>query len=234
MTEQEKREKRNAYMREYNKQNKEKKKENSKKWAEKNKDKVREASRKFKNNNKDKIKKESKEYYEKNKEKKKEYGKNYREENSDTLKEKKKIYYKENKDKWDVYNENKDKDVVNNRQKFRYKTDILYRLKNNISGAINKSLIKKGHTKNSRTTDILGCSIEDFKIYLESKFESWMKWENKGLYNGEFEYGWDIDHIEPLFPEGVERTEEDIIRLNHYTNLQPLCSYMNRYVKMNK
>jgi len=25
--------------------------------------------------------------------------------------------------------------------------------------------------------------------------------------------------------------EEDIIRLNHYTNLQPLCSYINRYIK---
>jgi len=61
-----------------------------------------------------------------------------------------------------------------------------------------------------------------------------MTWENKGLYNGNFEYGWDIDHIEPLFPDNIERTKEDIIRLNHYTNFQPLCSKINRDIKKNK
>lgn len=28
-----------------------------------------------------------------------------------------------------------------------------------------------------------------FKKYLESKFEDWMNWENRGLYNGELNYG---------------------------------------------
>jgi len=57
-----------------------------------------------------------------------------------------------------------------------------------------------------------------------------MTWENKGLYNGELSYGWDIDHIIPL---SSASTEEELIKLNHYTNLQPLCSYINRYIKMN-
>jgi len=39
---------------------------------------------------------------------------------------------------------------------------------------------------------------------------------------------WDIDHI---IPTSTAKTEEDIIRLNHHTNLQPLCSYMNIIVK---
>ena len=39
---------------------------------------------------------------------------------------------------------------------------------------------------------------------------------------------WDIDHIIPL---STDKTKEDIIRLNHYTNLQPLCSYTNRFIK---
>jgi len=55
-----------------------------------------------------------------------------------------------------------------------------------------------------------------------------MTWENWGLYNGEFNYGWDIDHIIPL---SSAKNEEDIIILNHYTNLQPLCSKVNRYIK---
>ena len=62
----------------------------------------------------------------------------------------------------------------------------------------------------------------------ESKFESWMTWDNYGLYNGELNYGWDIDHIIPL---ASTKTEEDIIRLNHHENLQPLCSKVNRYIK---
>jgi len=53
-------------------------------------------------------------------------------------------------------------------------------------------------------------------------------WENRGLYNGELNYGWDIDHIIPL---SSALTEEKLIKLNHYTNLQPLCSYTNRYIK---
>ena len=58
-----------------------------------------------------------------------------------------------------------------------------------------------------------------------------MTWENKSKYNGEFNYGWDIDHIIPL---STAKTEEDIIKLNHYTNLQPLCSKINRHIKSDK
>lgn len=63
---------------------------------------------------------------------------------------------------------------------------------------------------------------------MESKFEPWMNWNNYGLYNGELNYGWDIDHIVPI---SSANTEEEIIKLNHYTNLQPLCSKTNRYIK---
>ena len=58
-----------------------------------------------------------------------------------------------------------------------------------------------------------------------------MTWENKGLYNGELNHGWDIDHIIPL---STALTEEDLVKLNHYTNLQPLCSKVNRDIKRDK
>ena len=55
-----------------------------------------------------------------------------------------------------------------------------------------------------------------------------MSWENQGLYNGTLYYGWDLDHIIPI---SSAVTEADIIRLNHYTNFQPLCGFNNRYIK---
>ena len=55
-----------------------------------------------------------------------------------------------------------------------------------------------------------------------------MNWENYGKYNGNYKNGWDIDHIIPL---NKAKTPEDVIKLNHYTNLQPLDSYINRVIK---
>jgi hypothetical protein len=55
-----------------------------------------------------------------------------------------------------------------------------------------------------------------------------MNWDNYGLYNGNFNYGWDLDHIIPL---ASATCEVDVIRLNHHTNFQPLCSNTNRNIK---
>ena len=93
------------------------------------------------------------------------------------------------------------------------------------------SLKIKKLIKGLRTKDILGCSFEEFKIYIESKFEDWMTWENKGLYNGEYNHGWDLDHIIPI---SSAKTEEEVYKLNHYSNFQPLCSKINRYDKKDR
>ena len=117
------------------------------------------------------------------------------------------------------------------RSKFYFSTNNLFRLKENLRGLIRNSIKKKGLTKSKKTEDIIGISLSDFLKYLESKFEPWMNWENYGRYNGEFNYGWDIDHI---VPTSSASNEEEIYRLNHYTNLQPLCSKVNRDVKRHK
>lgn len=95
-----------------------------------------------------------------------------------------------------------------------------------------RSLVKRFlKSKKSTTNEIIGCSFEYLKYHIESKFENWMSWDNYGLYNGEFNYGWDIDHIIPL---SSAKTEEEVVQLNHYTNLQPLCSKINRDIKSDK
>jgi hypothetical protein len=103
-------------------------------------------------------------------------------------------------------------------------------IKNSIRSSIGRSLRERGYSKSRKTQEILGISYVNFCLYLESKFESWMNWENRGLYNGELDYGWDVDHIIPL---DSAKNEEDILRLNHFTNLQPLCSKINRDIKKN-
>jgi hypothetical protein len=121
----------------------------------------------------------------------------------------------------------------NRRRKYHLKrldTDPLYRLRISYSRRINKC-IKKFNIKNIHFLNNLGCSLEDLKIYIESKFETWMTWDNYGKYNGELNYGWDIDHIMPI---SSAKTEEEFHELCHYENLQPLCSRINRDIKKNK
>lgn len=106
----------------------------------------------------------------------------------------------------------------------RRKNDIIFALRSRVGSMIRKNIDKDGN----KSIDILGCSFEDLRVYLESKFEPWMTWDNRGLYNGELNYGWDIDHIIPI---SSAKSEYELIKLNHYTNLQPLCSKTNRDIK---
>jgi hypothetical protein len=172
-------------------------------------------------------------YREKNYQKESERGKKYNKEKRVINKEETKIYKKEyfqkNKDK--IRNKKREyrninKEVLNDKRK----KNIKY-LNTIIGTSIRASLKKLNSHKKSRTYEILGCSIIEFKLYIESKFEPWMNWENYGKYNGELNYGWDIDHIIPI---SFAKTEEDVLRLNHYSNLQPLCSYINRFIKRDK
>lgn len=169
-------------------------------------------------------KKFTKEYYIK-------YGIEYRKINKEKLAEKRIA----NKEKLSEYNkkryqEKKEhiKESVKKYQKIRKHKDPIFKLKSNIRTSLNNLLKNRGFTKKERTFDIVGCTFEEFKIYIENQFKSWMSWENYGLYNGELNYGWDLDHIIPI---SSATTEEDVIRLNHYTNLQPLCGFINRCVK---
>lgn len=164
-----------------------------------------------------------KQYYAENKDKIFEYQKYYNSKNKEKRSEQRKNYYQENKDKVKLIKKKWTDEQMSNKDSLHY---LKYKTRNIIS----QSFKRKGINKKSKTEDILGCSYQEFKIYLESKFESWMNWNNKGLYNGTSNYGWDIDHIIPL---SNANTEEEIIKLCHYTNLQPLCSYYNRHIKSN-
>ena len=130
--------------------------------------------------------------------------------------------------RWEDNNKDKRRKRKAEYIKERRKTNNLFALRSGLSRLIRMSMIREGYKKDSKTEEILGCSFEEFKTHIESQFEPWMRWDNKGLYNSTPNYGWDIDHIIPV-ASGLN--EEEVIRLNHYTNLQPLCSYVNRVIK---
>ena len=133
--------------------------------------------------------------------------------------------------KWNKANPDKLKQQYNKSIKKRKVEDDLFRLKCRVRSTIAKTFRRFNINKKNKSSEILGCSFEEFKNYLESKFELWMNWQNRGLYNGELNFGWDIDHIIPL---SSAINEYEVIKLNHYSNLQPLCSKVNRDIKRNK
>jgi hypothetical protein len=163
----------------------------------------------------EKMKALSRGYYLKNSSSIKAKVKEYSYINSDSIKEKRKEYFQKNKEKFNQYS------------KDRAKIDPVYRLKSHMR----KRIIKAVSGKSKSTLDIIGCSYEELRIHIESQFEPWMNWENKGLYNGEINHGWDIDHIIPL---SSAKSPEEVLYLNHYTNLRPLCSHVNRNIKRDK
>ena len=166
------------------------------------------------------AKEKSKIWREKNKDRNKANKKAWKKNNPELLKAEKKRWYSKNKDRIAV----NIKTYVNKRKK----EDSVFNLKIKISRKIGKAISASGFSKSKTTHKILGCTSQFFKDYIESKWESWMSWDNYGLYDGTLNYGWDLDHIVPI---SRANSEEELLRLNHYTNFQPLCSYTNRYIK---
>ena len=103
------------------------------------------------------------------------------------------------------------------KRKERLQTDSMYKLKIRLRKSIRESFRRRGKRKDGhRTHSILVAEINVVYEHFESLFVDGMSWENMGK--------WHIDHIIPL---STAITEEDVIRLCHYTNLQPLWAEDN-------
>jgi hypothetical protein len=127
-----------------------------------------------------------------------EYQKNYRIVNDVTLKGKAKLYRLKNKEKLYQY-----------RQLPEVKLRALMR--SNVNRAVNLL----GVRKSTKSYDYFGCSPTDLKLHIEKQFKPGMSWKNRK--------NWHIDHIKPI----CAFTKEDVMKVNHYTNLQPLWRQEN-------
>ena len=181
-------------------------------------------SKQYYQDNKEKVK----QYNLLNKEKAKQYQKDWRENKPNYPKQ----YYQENKEKYKQFFKQYKLDNPHYFKQWylnRKQTNPIYGLRDAISSSIYisfKNQCNGRYKKSKRTEEILGCMIEEFIQHLQSQFKEGMTLENHGQGKGK----WNIDHIIPI---SSAKTEEEIYKLNHYTNLQPLW-YEDNMAKGNK
>jgi hypothetical protein len=154
----------------------------------------------YKEQNKDRIQNRHKEWLNNNKEYISSYNKQY---NINNFEKK-----KQSIDKWWKNNPNYQKEWKSK----KYNSDIEYRIKDNLRSRFYNAITNQ--FKIQSIIDLLDCSVNELKHYLESLFKPEMTWDNHGEI-------WEIDHIIPCskFNLTEEKQQKECF---HYTNLQPL------------
>ena len=104
----------------------------------------------------------------------------------------------------------------NARQRERYRTDPLYRIKTILRARLHQAL--KGKNKSASTMKLLGCSYSHAQNHLEKQFLPGMTWENHGT--------WHVDHMMPCSSFDLNDPEQQR-QCCHYTNLQPMWGKEN-------
>lgn len=152
------------------------------------------------------------------------YFKAYNKENSYKYKDTCKRYYEHNKmrlqDKQREYYRNNTKKVKEyNKQykKNRKANDVIYKKQCNISSKIRQIFNNKGKCEYRSIESITQISCKDLYEHLLKTFEN----------NYGYEYDGRNVHIDHIIPLANAKTIDDLIRLNHYTNLQLLTPYDN-------
>lgn len=98
----------------------------------------------------------------------------------------------------------------------RMKADALFALTYSVRGRVAAAFRERRVPKRGKTAEMLGCGWDHLKAHMEAQFQPGMSWENRSA--------WHIDHIIPL---ASAKTAEELERLCHYTNLQPLWAADN-------
>jgi hypothetical protein len=211
----------------YRKENKEAIKKQRKSYREENKEKINSKRKTYNEENKEAIKKQRKSYREENKDIINERARIYREENKEEVLNCSRKYREENKEKYnknrrDFWASNSNKAIERRAErclndKNRRDTDVVYSMKRRVGSMIGSAFRNGNYSKKTKTFEILGIDCEGLCIHIESLFLDEMTWENRK--------DWHIDHIVPI---SFAQTEEEVIKLNHYSNLRPFWATMNK------
>lgn len=146
-----------------------------------------------------------------------EYHKEYRKNNREDLIKRQKEYNKSHFKERRQYRLNHLEDI---RQYYhtRKEMDVLYKFIIQTRNCIRESIKRKGYTKKSKTFDIVGCDFDTLMNHLRETFKN--------------NYGYDWDgqedvHIDHIIPLATAKTEEEVLKLCHYKNLQLLKAQDN-------
>lgn len=157
-------------------------------------------------------------------EKNKEYAKEYRKQYNETHKKERRAHIVEN---YETVMMQKAKWRENNKEKINvYLNDYRKKLKEKEPFRILVSYfhinVRMALKKNYETSycEYLGCTIKEYKAYLESKFQPGMTWENYGKAKKN-EKRWQIDHIIPQSKFDLSN-KENWYKCFNYKNTQPL------------
>jgi len=193
------------------------------KYIQENGDKVKKCNKLWRDKNKDRKAEMDREYRRKNREKILACQKTWRIRNAKTIKIKKHEYYEQNKIK------------IATKHKKNLKSNINARISANLRSRLWSALKAQSCNKSGHTYELIGCSIEFLKQYLENLFLPSMSWSNYGFGSDK----WHIDHIIPCANFNLTKPNEQK-KCFHYSNLQPLWqpdnfsknSYYNRERKL--
>ena len=186
---------------EYIKANPDKKLKSDKKSYEKLKEKKLAQKKEYYLKKKEEILLKRKEYHLNNKDLIVERQKKYRDANLEKLRYKNKMYHRINAKK------------LTEKKQERIDSTPLRQFKERIRCLVKNSFYRLKHNKHRHTSQILGANWDIIKEHFVSQFKDGMTWE--AFIAGEIH----VDHIQPL---ASAKTEEELIALCHYTNLQPL------------
>lgn len=125
----------------------------------------------------------------------------------------KKQYFQNNKE----YFRAKHREWSQKNEMNKYYSDINFRLSKILKVELRSAIRREW--KKGKTLELLGCSIDNFKQYLEKQFDENMTWDNYGTY-------WHIDHKMPISRFNLSDLEQQKICF-HYTNMQPLEALEN-------
>lgn len=103
----------------------------------------------------------------------------------------------------------------------KYANDPLHRFKECVRARTRSAFKTKTARRSIRsagTRELLGCSFEFAKAYIEARFKPGMSWANQGK--------WHIDHIRPCVSFDLSDPEQQR-QCFHYSNLQPLWWHEN-------
>ncbi len=110
------------------------------------------------------------------------------------------------------------KEKVNKARALKTKNNPIFKLRLRISCRVKEIFRRKNFKKNKKYKEYIGCTPQQLYKHITKQFKDGMSWDNYGI------NGWHIDHIIPLC---LAKTEEDVYKLSHYSNLQPLWAEEN-------